>query len=420
MPNSHTASQLAMNGGTPLRSTPFPPRRLITQDEKAAVDAIFDQAIRSGEAPGYNGSDETAYCQEFSDFMGGGYTDAVNSGSSAIYVALKALELAPFSEVIVGAMTDPGGMMPIPLLNLIPMVADTRPGSYNTGPEQIEALISPRTHAILVPHIAGEPADMPGILKLAERYGLPVIEDCAQAHGATLHGRLLGAYGVISAFSTMFGKHHSTGGQGGLVFTRDERLYQSIRRASDRGKPFFLPPGATNQSASLNFNLNDLAAAIGRVQLTKLPEIVSRRQVIAARLAEALESLQAVTLPELLPGAAPSYWFLRLRFHPEQTACDKDTYCQALLAEGLPIEPSYRAALPHLMDWFTQQRVFGSPGYPWTSPAYTGDPHPQFPCPNALEAVERHFNLRFHENWSNTDIQDAIEIFQKVDEAFTQ
>ena len=412
------SSRLAIHGGKRLREKPFPPRRLITADEKAAVDALIDQAIQSGEAPGYNGADETAYCQEFSSYMGGGYTDAVNSGSSAIYVALKALELEPFSEVIVGAMTDPGGMMPIPLLNLIPIVADTCPGSFNTGPEQIAALISPRTQAILVPHIAGEPADLPGILQVAEQHDLPVIEDCAQAHGAALNRRLVGAYGVIGAFSTMFGKHHSTGGQGGLVFTRDEPLYQAIRRASDRGKPFFLPPGSTNQSASLNLNLNDLAAAIGRVQLKKLPEIVNRRRAIATHLAEAFESLQAVALPELLPGAAPSYWFLRLRFHSERAACDKDTYCQALIAEGLPIETSYRAALPHLMDWFTQQRVFGAPGYPWASPAYTGDPHPHFPCPNALEAVDRHFNLRFHENWSSADIQDAITIFQKVDQAY--
>jgi perosamine synthetase len=88
-------------------------------------------------------------------------------------VALRALDLEPFSEVIVGAVTDPGGLMPIPLLNLIPMIADTAPGSFNTGPEQVEALLSPRTSAIVVPHIAGEPADIAGIVEIARYEGHP-------------------------------------------------------------------------------------------------------------------------------------------------------------------------------------------------------------------------------------------------------
>jgi perosamine synthetase len=187
-------SCLAVNGGSRLRTEPFPARGSIGWEEKFAVDAVFEQAIKTGSAPGYNGEEEEAYCQEFSAYLGGGFADAVNSGTSAIYVALKALDLDPFTEVIVGAMTDLGGMMPIPLLNLIPMVADTHPGSFNTGPEQVQELITSRTSAILIPHIAGEPADMEGILQVASRHGLPVIEDCAQAHGAKLKGRMLGTF----------------------------------------------------------------------------------------------------------------------------------------------------------------------------------------------------------------------------------
>ena len=412
-------SQLALYGGTPLRSEPFPPRHLIGIEEKAAVDAVLDRAIQSGEAPGYNGEEEEAYCREFSAWLGGGYADAVNSGTAAVYAALKALDLPPFSEVVIGAMTDPGGMMPIPLLNLIPIVADTVPGSFNTGPQQVEEMITPRTCAIVVPHIGGEPADIEGILRAAQRFGLPVIEDCAQSHGASLNGRILGTFGRIAAFSTMFGKHHCTGGQGGVVFTQNEDLYHAIRRASDRGKPFFLPAGSTNITASLNFNLGDLPAAIGRVQLRKLPFILQRRREIVSKLAPAIQSMQTLSLPPQLPGAEPSYWFLRLRFHPERAACDKETFCRALQAEGLPVEPSYRAALPHLMDWFVRRRVFGGSGYPWSSLHYTGDPQQQFPCPNALAAVEEHFNLRFHENWKDSDIEDAVSIFQKVDDAFS-
>jgi dTDP-4-amino-4,6-dideoxygalactose transaminase len=468
-------------GSSSGSSQPFPQRGSIGAEEYAAVGALFERAIREGSAPGYNGEEETRYCEEFAAFMGGGYTDAVSSGTAGLYVALKALDLEPFSEVIVGAVTDPGGMMPIPLLNLIPMVADTAPESYNTGPEQVEALISPRTAAIVVPHIGGEPADVEGIMAVAGKYHVPVIEDCSQTHGATLHGRLVGTFGQIGVFSTMFSKHHSSGGQGGLVYTRDESLHHAIRRASDRGKPFFLPDGSTNVTASLNLNLNDLAAAIGRVQLRKLPEQVRRRRRLVGQLSEGIASLKTVSIPRPLAGAEPSFLFLRMRFHADQAAAggpmvadeytgaeiprcarndsgspiphcarndsgspiphcarndsglpiprcarndrgpsaytwgDKETYCQALSAEGLPVGADYRYALPHTMDWFVNRRVFGHSGYPWASPDYKGDPQLQFPCPNAHAAMEHYFNLYLHERWGQDEIADAIAIFTKVE-----
>jgi perosamine synthetase len=413
-------ARLAVYGGPRVRTEPFPQRGHIGCEEKNAVNALFERAISSGTAPGYNGDEETAYCDEFAAFMGGGYVDAVNSGTSGIYVALKALDLEPFTEVIVSAVTDPGGLMPVPLLNLIPAIADAEPNSYNTGPEQVRTLISPRTSAILVAHIAGEPADIPGIVAVAQEHDIPVIEDCSQSHGATLNGRLVGTFGDIGVFSTMFGKHHSSGGQGGLVFTRDEALYQAIRRASDRGKPFFLPPGSTNVVASLNLNLNDLAAAIGRVQLKKLPEWISQRQAIVAEIGFGIADLQTVSIPLPLDGAQPSYWFLRMRFHADRATCDKETFCQALTAEGLSIATHYRAALPHTMEWFTKRRVFGHSGYPWASSDYMGDPDHQFPCPNAHATMDTHFSLYFHESWGPAEIADAVTILEKVDRAYAR
>src|ERR1035437_624768 len=304
--------KLAMNGGQKVRSKPWPARKLLGQEEKKAVDALFDKAIASGNAFGYNGPEEEAYCREFADAMGGGFADAVNSGTTAVYVALRALNLEPFSEVIVGPITDPGGIMPIPLLNCIPVIAAAAPGRFSPGPEEIEAVITPQTSAIVVAHIFGEPADMPGIMKVARRHKLPVVEDCAQAHGARLKGRLVGTFGDIAAFSTMFGKHHCTGGQGGVVFTRREKLYWEARRAADRGKPFGLPKDADNAIASLNFNLSDLAAVIGSAQLRKLPMIVARRRELASRIAKGLRGLKVVSLPPPVAGAEPSYWFQKV------------------------------------------------------------------------------------------------------------
>lgn len=399
-----------------MRSKPWPPRKLFDKEEKKAVDALFDKAIASGNVFGYDGPEEDAFCRQFAKFMGGGYADAVNSGTTAVYIALRALNPEPFTEVIVSPITDPGGMMPITMLNCIPIVADTTPGSFNVGPEQIEKMISSLTSAIVVAHLQGEPADMNGIMRVARKHRIPVVEDCAQAHGATINGRLVGTFGDVAAFSTMFGKHFCTGGQGGIVYTRNEETYKWARRYSDRGKPFGLPPGATNCVASLNYNLNDLSSVIGSVQLKKLPGIVRRRRQIVKWLEKGLHNVKAVSFPPIIRGANPSYWYLRLRFHPESVACDKALYCKALKAEGLGINATYNA-MPHTSDWFKNRNVFGTSKLPWSSPLYKGNPNRQFPCPNALQAINDHLILTIFESWGKREADDIIKIFTKVENA---
>ncbi|MBN1580694.1 MAG: DegT/DnrJ/EryC1/StrS family aminotransferase, partial [Anaerolineae bacterium] len=163
---------------------------------------------------------------------------------------------------------------------------------------------------------------------------------------------------------------------------------------------------------------NDLAAAIGRVQLKKLPQNIARRRAVAAKLAQGIAGLKTVSFPAPIAGAKPSYWFLRLRFHAERAGCDKAQFCEALSAEGLSIATDYKAALPHTMVWFVKRRVFGSSGYPWASPDYKGDANRQFPCPNAEAAMDSHFNLYFSESWGDTDAADAVAIFTKVEQAY--
>lgn len=409
--------QLAMNGGPKVRNTPFPDRSLIGTEEKEAVMALFDESIANGAAFGYMGPQEVAYCDEFSEFMGGGYTDAVNSGTTAVYVALRALDLEPFTEVIVSPITDAGGTMPVPLLNCIPVVADAAPGKYNTDAEEIEKMITPLTSAIVVAHIGGEPLDIEAIIAVGKKHGIPVVEDCAQAHGAKMNGQLVGTFGDIAAFSTMFGKHHCTGGQGGVVFTKNEALYNRARQASDRGKPFSLPAGSTNPIASLNFNLDDLSATIGREQLKKLPGIVERRRGVVAELTKHFNNLEALAIPPQEEGTEASYWWWRLEVDVSKITCDKDTYCQALIAEGIPINPLYRA-MPHLTDWFKNKRVFGTSGYPWKAPEYKGDADREFPCPNAIAATDTQFNLSVHESWGPQEIADTVTAFKKVEQAY--
>ncbi len=277
-------TKLAIDGGSPVRSGPYPARGLVGQEEKAAAVKVFDEAIASGNAFGYNGPYEGQYEKDFVNFMGSGFADAVNSGTNAVFVALGALQLEPFSEVICPPITDPGGVMPVVFVGCVPVVADADPRSYNTCAEEIERMITPRTRAIVVAHISGDPADMDPIMKLARSKGIFVVEDCAQSHGAKYKGRLVGTIGDIAAYSTMFGKHHCTGGQGGIVYTQNEKLFWQARRFADRGKPFNIENPAGNVVAGLNCNLNELSAAVGSAQLKKLPGIIERRRKVGETL----------------------------------------------------------------------------------------------------------------------------------------
>ncbi|MDA0334481.1 MAG: DegT/DnrJ/EryC1/StrS family aminotransferase [bacterium] len=407
---------LAIDGGKPVRTEPLPKRALFGEAEKAAAMALFDAAIEHGDVIGYGGPEEAAYEAAFAGFHGGGFADLVNSGTSAVYAALGGLELAPAGEVVIPPITDPGGAMPVALLNLIPVVADAAPGTFNAGAQQIAAVLTPHTRAILVAHIAGEPADMDPILELSRSRGLPVIEDCAQSHGALYHGRPVGTFGAVAAFSTMSGKHHATGPQGGVVFSTDEQIGWRCKRFADRGKPLGLT-GGTNVRAGLNLNGNDLSAAVGRVQLARLPHIIAARRRVAAAIADGLAGATAVRLGHEVAETEGVYWFLRIHVDATHLTVDKNAFAAAVAAEGIPTTPSYRH-LPAEADWFRRRRVFPPSDYPWGLPDYKGDRQATFPCPQAVEAVESHFLLHIHEKFGDHEVRDIVAALRKVETAY--
>ncbi len=413
-------AKLAIEGGSPVRDinvNTFPARRLITEAEKQIAMEVFDEAISTGNAFGYNGKYEQQYEKDFAEFMGGGFADGVNSGTNAVFVALGALDLEPFSEIIVPPITDPGGCMPVVFVGCVPVVADCDPRSYNTSAEQIEPLITERTKAIIVAHIAGDPVDMDPIMDLAKRHNLYVIEDCAQAHGAKYKGRLVGTIGDIAAFSTMFGKHHCTGGQGGVVYTRNEELYWQAKRFADRGKPFNIENSQGNVRAGLNCNLNDLSAAIGSVQIKRLPEIIDRRRKIGETIKKELEGFKTVSLGWQVPETESVYWFLKIKLELDAIKVDKGAFCKALQAEGILVNPSYRH-IPCEAPWFRNKKTFGSSGFPWNADGYKGERNPRFKIDNAIKVTDEHFNISINESFGEDEISDILEALKKVEQAY--
>ncbi len=414
------ANELAIRGGEPAVK-PYPTGRFhFGVEEKAAVDALFDEAIGTGNAIGYNGPQETEFCKEFAEYIGAGYADGVNSGTTAVFVALKALDLPPFSEVVVGCVTDCGGVMPIVMNNCIPIMADTAPDSFAPGPEQIEARITERTSAIVVAHVSGYPADIEGIMAVAKKHGIPVVEDCAQALGARIHGKHVGTFGTIGAFSLMFGKHICTGGQGGAVVCNSQELYWKVRRAADRGKPFGLDGVDTNVLTTLNFNMDEFHAAIGRVQLKKLSAIVAERQQSMAYLATEifpkLKCVRYVAEKNMPAGSEASFWKAQILFNPEAVTCSRKEYCEALTAEGVPMAEHYLFAFMPKHRWYLER----SNAFPWNSPQYLGDRFAEYPCPNAQKMMDECMFLLIQEHTSEETLRQFGEAFLKVDKALAK
>ncbi|MCK5811438.1 MAG: DegT/DnrJ/EryC1/StrS family aminotransferase [Clostridiales bacterium] len=413
-------SKLAINGGTPFIKDGLKNRYNIGIEEKNAVNKLFDEAIESGQAFGYNGEKEEQFCNDFVKLMGGGYADGVNSGTNAVYVALRALELEPFSEVIVSPITDPGGIMPIVLNNCIPVIIDSAIGTYNMDPLKIEEKITDKTKAIIVAHITGEPCDMHAIMEIAKKHDLLVLEDCAQAHLCELNGQLVGTFGHVASFSTMFGKHFNTGGQGGVVYSTNEDVYWKLRQYADRGKPFGLEDGSTNVVASLNFNMDELSATIGIEQLKKLPKLVEKRRQLVKYMATQLHKLKTISIPTLIDGSNPSYWFLRLEIDNSKISVSKNEFLEAVIAEGVQLLADYSFAQPHLMDWYINKKAYGTKGFPWTAPQYGKSDASDIICENVAKTCATCFNLHLYESWTEIEINQIIDAFKKVEDEYCQ
>jgi dTDP-4-amino-4,6-dideoxygalactose transaminase len=379
------------------------------------VVRLLNREIRKGGAVIYGSVEEVAYCESFARYLGGGYADAVNSGTNAVYVALRALDLEPNTEVIVPPITDAGGTMPVVLANCIPVPADSDPGSFNTSIEQIKKVVSDRTSAIVVAHIAGHPLDMDPIMQLASERGIPVVEDCAQALGAVYKGRMAGSLGTISAFSTMFGKQHCTGGQGGVVFTKDTLLYARVRQVADRGKPHGALGNPANLIASLNFNQDEISMAIGRVQLQKLPAWIEARRSFAALVSAGVKGIDGVSIVADSPNCLSSPWFLMLKFDPSKIKCTSLEFASALDEEGISGVHGGYPYYPTDHPWHRDAVVFGTSDLPWS--ALQQKP-PHFELPNAHEANRTTVRIEVHEFLGVREARDLVTATKKLAQYF--
>lgn len=242
---------------------------------------------------------------------------ALANGTLALDLALKALNIGPGDEVIVTPRTFIASVSAVVNAGATPVFADVDLDSGNIHPDSIAAVLTDRTRAIIPVHLGGWPCDMEGIMRIADDRGIHVIEDCAQAHGAKVRGRSVGSIGHVGAWSFCQDKIMTTGGEGGMVTTADERLWDIMWSFKDHGKSWDAvynrrhPPGFrwVHESFGTNWRMLEIQAAVGRIQLTRMEAWTARRTAIARTIAAALAPFaDAVRVPEPSDAMTHAYY----------------------------------------------------------------------------------------------------------------
>lgn len=268
-------------------------RPLIGDEERAAVDRVMASGMLA------QGPEVAAFEDAFSRWVDGRTCVAVNSGTSALHLGMLAAGIGAGDEVIVPSFSFAASANAVRLCGADPVFVDVEPASFCIDPAAVEAAITSRTRAVMPVHLYGHPADMRALVPLADRHGLLIVEDAAQAHGATLDGRPVGSFGRVAAFSFYPTKNMTTG-EGGMVVTDDEAVARMVRLLRNQG----MEQRYRNEVIGFNARMTDLHAAIGRVQLERLDGWNKARRENAAHLDA---GLRGVVVPPVADGATHVY-----------------------------------------------------------------------------------------------------------------
>jgi dTDP-4-amino-4,6-dideoxygalactose transaminase len=341
-PSDVITSKLALDGGPPSRSVPFAPWPYFEADEIEAAAAV----LRSGKVNYWTGDEGRQFENEYAAYTGTRHGIAVANGTVGLELALHALGIGPGDEVITTSRTFIASASSIVMRGAKPVMADVDPDSQNITADTICQAITPRTKAILAVHLAGWPCDMDPILKLARDHNLKVVEDCAQAHGARYKGRPVGSMGDINSFSFCQDKIMTTAGEGGMVITNDDELWERAWSFKDHGKSYnavyrrLHPPGFRwlHESFGTNWRLTEMQSALGRVLLRKLDMRVEKRRHAAKVMNEAFAQIPVLRTTGPAEDVYHSYYKYYVFVRPERLreAWTRDRVMIAIAAEGIP------------------------------------------------------------------------------------
>ncbi len=404
------AEKLAAQGGTPVRTSPFPKRQPFGQRE----EDLLVQAIRSQNLFGKSGTFVPQLEKEFAALYGRGYAQSCTSGTASIHIAVGAVNPDPGDEIITAPITDPGSVMPILQQNAIPVFADVDPKTMNMTPESIEANITERTRAIILVHLFGRPAEVERVREIADRHNLILIEDCSQCHATQRHGKFAGTHGDIACYSFQQSKQMTTG-DGGIATTNDPELYARLKLFSDKGWDYKYMGERDHAFLAPNYRMTEMQGAVGIAQLEKVRNVCLRRHELGAQLCEMISEIDGLEAVPAAEGTEVSWW--NFIFHI--TGFNPKEFCANVRAEGIPVSPHYIGDPIFLRgDFLTKKITYGTSQCPWS--CNVGARHIEYTkdlVPQACQALDTVAVFGLHENMSESDIEDVGNALRKVAEA---
>jgi perosamine synthetase len=267
----------------------------------------------------------------FAEAMGCRFGVACCSGTTALHLALAALGIGPGDEVIVPTFTMVATASAVHYVGATTVLVDSEADTWNLDPAQLESKITPRTRAIVVVHVYGHPADMDAVLDIARRHGLYVIEDAAEAHGASYRGRPVGSLGDVACFSFYANKIITTG-EGGMVTTNDPDIARTVRRLRDHA--FSDERHFWHEYRGFSYRMTSLQAAIGLAQTERLAELVERRRSNAALYRDRLQGVPGLSMPRERPGVRSVFWMFGVTVE-EEFGCSRDELRGRLACVGV-------------------------------------------------------------------------------------
>jgi perosamine synthetase len=299
---------------------------VISEDD---IEMVVD-ALRTGQISGTFGHYISDFEHEFAEYVGCKHGIAVNSGTSALHLAVAAAEVGAGDEVLVSASTNIATALAALHNGALPVPVDSEPDTWNLDLYLLEDLITPKTRAIIPVHLYGHPVDMDRLMEIAKEHDLVVIEDCAESHGATVRGRMTGSFGDMACFSFYANKIITTG-EGGMITTNDDALAERLRLLRNLA---FTEPRFRHELAGYNFRMPAFVAALGLAQTRKIEKIVENKRRMAAAYTERLKDVPGLQLPVEKDWAKNVYWMYGVVVKPE-FGIDRDTLIEALAERGI-------------------------------------------------------------------------------------
>jgi dTDP-4-amino-4,6-dideoxygalactose transaminase len=389
-----------------MLNTTLAPWPSFSEDEIEAVAEI----LRSGRINYWTGEQGRLFEGEFARFAGTKHAIALANGTVALDLALRGLGIGEGDEVIVTPRTFIASVSAVVNAGAVPVFADVDRHSGNLSAETIAPVVTDRTRAILPVHLGGWPVDMDPILELAKPRGIKIIEDCAQAHGAMYKGRSVGAFGEVNAWSFCQDKIMTTGGEGGMVTVDDDALWDRMWSYKDHGKSREAvfnrshPPGFRwlHESFGTNWRLTEMQAAIGRIQLNRMPDWHARRTANAETVMQALEPLSGpagpVRVPRVPGHSVHAYYRLYCYVRPENLAprWTRDRIVEEIVAAGVPC---FQGSCSEIY----LEKAFDGTGFP-----------PKDRLPVAKELGETSLMFLVHPTLTAEDIEKSVEAAVRV------